>query len=170
MQKTSNFEAWYSFYPNKKAKGDARKAYEKAEKESGMDKQEFLQMLMGAVKAQITFRRQQQGTGVFVPSWRLPATWVRSESWADEVDIRPKEKGPTIGAQCSRPNCHHQVHGERFTLCEEHECNNIKSDMWDLVRAKGKEFAVECKNTEQWRAKYRSLARSGVGGLVKKSV
>lgn len=157
MEKVSNFDAWYSFYPNKKAKGDARKAYEKAEKENGDDKQEFLAMLMAAVQAQIKFRRQQQGTGVFVPNWRLPATWIRSESWCDEIQLADEKKSQLSLKKCIK--CDDPVHGDKYSLCSFHVAMGNGTNLINELRDKGRELGVGKKSVPELRLLFKKLAK-----------
>ena len=159
----TNFDSFWEYYPNKKGKGAARTAFEKQEKLYG-DKKEFLEAVLSAIAVQSRFRKQQQGIGVFVPQWKNPATWLNQECWTDEVDIKPKETSPTIGAQCSRPNCTHPVMGPRFTFCEAHEAWQKGKTLVDEVAAIHAKLSEECKTTEEWRRKFKELAAIGLGG------
>ena len=165
----SNFDQFWSHYPNKKGKGAARTQYEKQEKLYG-DKREFLESVISAITVQNTFRRQQQGAEVFVPQWKNPATWLSQECWADEVDIKPKDNGPTIGQQCSKPNCHHPVHGPSYTLCEEHYAWRKGMTLVDEVTEIHAKLSESCSTTDEWRAKFKELAQVGLGGNLGKTM
>ncbi len=72
-----SFDAFWSQYPRRVAKGDARKAWEKALKREP----ELLPKCLTALEWQ---RRQEQWTrdnGQYIP---YPATWLNGERWADE--------------------------------------------------------------------------------------
>lgn len=68
------FDAWYSAYPRKVAKGDARKAWTQALRR-GADPDAILTGLL----AQVETLRDQQARG-FCP---YPASWLRAERWED---------------------------------------------------------------------------------------
>jgi hypothetical protein len=71
----SGFEQFWSIYPNKKAKKDAKTAWDKL----GCD--QMIEAIMQAVEKQS--RTIWSGEKArFVP---LPATWIRGERWQDEV-------------------------------------------------------------------------------------
>lgn len=163
MEKTSNFDAWYAIYPNKGSRGEARRAYAKAEKNFDGAPMEFLKMCMHAVKAQIKFRQQQKAASVFVPNWKGPSPWLNQECWADPVALEPERK-VTIGAQCSKPNCIHPSMGPQFTLCEEHYAWRKGMTLVEEVSEVYAKLSEECTTPEQWRAKFKSLAAVGLGG------
>ena len=166
LDKIPHHDTWYETYPNKKAPGDSRKAYKKAEAEYDGTPMEFLTMCCVAVKAQKRWRAQQKGTGVFVPSWRLPATWLRSESWADMVEINERAK-ITVGAQCVK--CKNPVMGPRFKFCEEHESWQMSKTMVVEMTAMYNKLKLTCTTVDEWRAKYRELAKLGLGGNHEKT-
>lgn len=166
MEKTTNFDSFWKAYPNRKGKGAARTAYDKQEKIHG-DPIDFIKTVLSAIAVQGRYRKQQQGMGVFVPQWKNPVTWLNQECWTDEVAIEPRDKKPTIGAQCSK--CTNPVHGPRFTLCEVHEAwQPGKSLVGEMITMYNK-LSETCKTTDEWRAKYRELARGGIGGNYEKA-
>jgi hypothetical protein len=72
------FDRWYSRYPKKEAKGNARKAFIKARQSVSLD------VLMAGVDqyaASIKGKDRQ-----FIA---LPATWLNAERWTDEPPIPP---------------------------------------------------------------------------------
>ena len=75
------FEVFFSHYPRKMAKGDARKAWVQT-----ATIRPDLQTLLSAIKAQCRTEQWMQGNGKFIP---YPATWLRQERWDDvqEVDL-----------------------------------------------------------------------------------
>ena len=77
----STFEDFYSLYPRKKARADARKAWEQALRKGFMPDE-----IMAGLSANLHCMRQKEAQ--FVP---YPATWLRAEGWADEPDIGFKQ-------------------------------------------------------------------------------
>ena len=77
----SRFEHWYSTYPRKVAKGQARKAFEKLNPD-----EDLVAKMIAAVEAQKVAREKASASGEWVPEWKHPATWLNAESWEDEVD------------------------------------------------------------------------------------
>lgn len=157
----SNFDSFWKDYPNRKGKGAARTAYEKQEKLYG-DPIDFIKTVLSAIAVQGRYRNQQQSAGVFIPQWKNPATWLNQECWTDEVQVEPRDKGVTIGAQCSK--CTKPVMGPRFTLCEEHEAWQTGKTLVEEMTTMYNKLAETCKTTEEWRNKYRELAKLGIGG------
>ena len=72
----NDFEAFWSVYPKKKNKGNARKAFKKAIKKTS------LQNLIDAVEAQKQTKDWQKDNGQFIP---YPSTWLNAEGWENEV-------------------------------------------------------------------------------------
>lgn len=76
------FNRWYSTYPRKQAKGDARKAWQKINPDDGL-----VAEMVAAVERQKRTHDWQKDGGKYIP---LPATWLRAERWLDEVgDVAP---------------------------------------------------------------------------------
>jgi hypothetical protein len=73
----TTFEEWYSLYPRKKARGDAKKAWDQMTVKQGNSPDD----IMAGLKRNLADlqRRDPQ----FIP---YPATWLRSESFFDEPD------------------------------------------------------------------------------------
>ena len=81
------FDKFWEVYPNKKGKGAARKAWNKAKINGKLD------MILKAVEEQKSLDQWVKDKGQFIP---YPATWLNQERWEDEVQAKPK-KGPLIG-------------------------------------------------------------------------
>lgn len=73
----SDFDIFWSIYPRRVGKGEARKSLEKALKKTD------LKTIIDAVKAQKQSAQWGKDGGSFIP---YPATWLNQERWADEVD------------------------------------------------------------------------------------
>ena len=84
----TDFDAFWTAYPRKMAKGDARKAWKQTES--------FRPPIDDVLKALNAQRRSEQWTrdnGQFIP---YPATWLRAERWDDvlEVEMPKPERKP----------------------------------------------------------------------------
>lgn len=65
------FQIFWKSYPNRKGKADARKAFDKAIKET------TLEAMLAAITAYVANKPDWQG-------YKHPATWLRAGSWDDE--------------------------------------------------------------------------------------
>lgn len=73
------FDAWWSIYPRKVGKGQARRAYLSASKKADAP------TLLAAVE---DFARACEGTDPkYIP---YPATWLNGERWLDEAAVEPE--------------------------------------------------------------------------------
>ena len=72
------FDKFYSKYPKKQGKEDARKAFSKI-----AITDELLERIVAAVEANAKTEAWTKDDGKFVP---LPATWLRGKRWEDEVN------------------------------------------------------------------------------------
>jgi hypothetical protein len=79
------FDRWWTIYPHKVAKKDARKAWRQlAPSESLEDK------LYAALQEQIRIRHRLLVQRQWVADWPHPATWIRGERWEDELAPVPR--------------------------------------------------------------------------------
>lgn len=84
------FNRWYSTYPRKQAKGDAKKAWQKINPDDAL-----VAEMVAAVERQKRTQDWQKDGGKYIP---LPASWLRAERWLDEVgDVAPStpQRQPT---------------------------------------------------------------------------
>jgi len=72
------FDEFWSYYPNKKGKADARKAFKKFE-----GNRIIVDKMINAIGEQKRLRQWQDRQ--YIP---FPATWLRAERWEDEFDDR----------------------------------------------------------------------------------
>ena len=70
------FDTFWREYPNKKNKGTARKAFEKAMKKTTFD------TIMNAVRVQKQSRQWLKNGGEFIP---YPSSWLNAEGWENEA-------------------------------------------------------------------------------------
>ena len=76
-----NWLRFWSAYPRKQAKADARKAW--AQKINGHGPS--LERLLTAVQDQCKSEQWQKDGGQYIP---LPGSWLRGERWEDVVQIK----------------------------------------------------------------------------------
>lgn len=78
-----DFEAFWSLYPKKKSKGDARKAWKQLKPSTTT-----VRAIMAKLQELISSRDWKRDNGQFIP---YPATWLRAEGWNDEVSSAPEQ-------------------------------------------------------------------------------
>lgn len=78
------FERFWSCYPNKKGKGQARKAFEKVFDVSPEDQEPLIMQIVLAVDAQTRERKKMLQARKFTPDWKAPSTWLNGQCWLDE--------------------------------------------------------------------------------------
>lgn len=76
----SQFEKFWSLYPEKKSKHKAQAAFEQLNPDSML----FQQMLK-ALQTQINHVEAMQLNGTWVPPWKYPANWLAQRCWEDET-------------------------------------------------------------------------------------
>ena len=76
----SRFESFYSKYPIKKSKAQARKVFAKLNPDDLL-----LQKIIRALRAQIENRDHAIAAGVWVPEWKHPSTWLNGQCWEDSL-------------------------------------------------------------------------------------
>lgn len=82
LTKEQMFEIFWEAYPNKKAKGDARRAFNKVKVP--------LEVLLNAIEAQKHSRQWTKDGGQFIP---YPATWLNREGWGDKLNSADTSSG-----------------------------------------------------------------------------
>ena len=85
-QDAREFEQFWSAYPRKTAKGDARKAWMQTRAIRPP-----INIVIERVKGYMAWREDLARRREFVPALAYPATWLRGERWADAFDT-PAEK------------------------------------------------------------------------------
>lgn len=83
------FLRFWKFYPKKRSKGDAEKAWKSIKPGS-----ELVEKILDAITRAKTSRDWLKENGKFVP---YPATWLRSRGWEDEFDgVAPPAPGADV--------------------------------------------------------------------------
>ena len=83
-QKVDRFEEFWKAYPKKKAKDDAKKAFDKRKPD-----QQLLENMLAAIEVQAASDDWTKDGGQFIP---YPATWLNQARWDDE-DSQPAAHG-----------------------------------------------------------------------------
>ena len=76
----SQFEKFWSLYPEKKSKQKAQLAFEQLNPDPTL-----FQQLIQALHHQITHAEAMKVRGDWIPPWKYPANWLLQRSWEDEL-------------------------------------------------------------------------------------
>lgn len=77
-EELEEFEAWWTHYPKKADKGQARKSWRKAREKASMEE------LVDGAKGYATECAREGWTRGYIKN---PSTWLNSESWANQAEI-----------------------------------------------------------------------------------
>lgn len=86
MTKEEQFTAFWNSFPNKKGKGDARKAFETAIKKTTLD------AMLTAITKYVSCKPDWQ-------AYKHPGPWLRGEHWDDEWE--PQQPKASAGSYTS---------------------------------------------------------------------
>lgn len=75
----SQFERFWSLYPEKKSKQKAQAAFEQLNPDS-----KLFQQMIQALQTQVNHVEAMQLSGTWVPPWKYPANWLAQRCWEDE--------------------------------------------------------------------------------------
>jgi hypothetical protein len=75
---TESFAKFWEAYPNKTAKGDAFKAWQKIKSRPAVE------ILLAAVEKQKSCSQWKRDSGQFIPH---PSTWLNQRRWEDEAQL-----------------------------------------------------------------------------------
>ncbi|MGF2339063.1 hypothetical protein ACHBX4_19360, partial [Acinetobacter baumannii] len=76
----SQFEKFWSLYPEKKSKSNAQAVFEELKPNA-----ELCHTIINALTAQINHRDTMKLQGTWVPPWKYPANWLAQRCWEDEL-------------------------------------------------------------------------------------
>ena len=76
----SQFEQFWTVYPNKKSRQKAWDAFQKINPDAVL-----FNKIMTALGEQITHGEELARVGDWVPSWKYPANWLAQQCWDDEL-------------------------------------------------------------------------------------
>lgn len=116
----SEFQLFWNLYPLKKARRTALEAFLKGGCHLTIGN------ILNALKSQIIEKRTQQDLGLFCPPWKHPATWLRSESWTDEVLTLAELK-----REASQGSRHQLTARQRQELVAQEEARRIRETIED---------------------------------------
>ena len=88
----TSFNLFWSAYPKKRKKADARKAWEKLKPWQTGDQ---VNMILRAIEKQKRSKQWTKEDGDFIP---LPASWLRGECWLDEIEVEIPDDGIPRGS------------------------------------------------------------------------
>jgi len=90
--RVSVFDDFYLYYPVKKGKGAAEKAFMRAVRQQKIktrqELNDFVDKLKNAINLQLTEYRLAQKANRFTANWKYPATWLNGKCWLDEVNLK----------------------------------------------------------------------------------
>ena len=78
----SQFEKFWSLYPEKKSKNSAWLVFQQFNFDNAL-----INKLMQALQAQIQHHNAQQAHGKWVPPWKYPSNWLAQRCWEDEINM-----------------------------------------------------------------------------------
>ena len=81
---TQMFTQFWGYYPKKRNKGDAEKAFKTLKIDNIL-----LNKILISIKQSKQSKQWLKNDGEFIP---YPATWIRAKGWEDEVTVIPKTK------------------------------------------------------------------------------
>ena len=85
----SQFEKFWSLYPEKKSKHKAQAAFEQLNPDPTL-----FQQLIQALQTQVNHVEAMQLRGTWVPPWKYPANWLAQRCWEDELSTDALQETP----------------------------------------------------------------------------
>jgi hypothetical protein len=89
--KESRFARFWSVYPRRVAKPNARKAFDKLNPDDGL-----LETMIRAIEQQKRSDQWTRDNGQYIPH---PATWINQRRWEDETPVASQKPSRTVNAQ-----------------------------------------------------------------------
>lgn len=84
----SQFEKFWSLYPEKKSKQRAQAAFEQLNPTASLFRQ-----IMEALQNQINHFEAMKLSSIWIPPWKYPANWLAQRCWEDElVEVKQEKK------------------------------------------------------------------------------
>ena len=86
------FDKFYSSYPLKKSKGQAKKTFMKLiEKMDSQAANDFTDNIINSLNLQATERTIRKNMGHWLPQLQHPSTWLNAEGWENDICINEEE-------------------------------------------------------------------------------
>ena len=85
----SQFEKFWSLYPEKKSKNAALAVFEQLSPDA-----DLVNRMMHALTAQIHHREAMALQGKWIPPWKYPANWLAQRCWEDELSLDALQEKP----------------------------------------------------------------------------
>ncbi|MDP3559117.1 MAG: hypothetical protein Q8R79_02025, partial [Legionellaceae bacterium] len=83
----SQFEKFWSLYPEKKSKHQAWQVFQTLTPDNTL-----FNTMLNALEAQIQNHNEKQANGQWVPPWKFPANWLTEQRWEDELNLSKKQE------------------------------------------------------------------------------
>jgi hypothetical protein len=114
----SQFEKFWSLYPEKKSKATTWKAFQQLNPD-----QVLFSKILQALEMQIKNREIKQLNGVWVPPWKYPINWLSQQCWQDEITIDTVQE--TRHAECKATT---RKEHSRDLFCPPSDATNEQQD------------------------------------------
>lgn len=95
----SQFEKFWSLYPEKKSKHKAQAAFLQLNPDTTL-----FQQLIRALQNQINHVEAMQLGGTWVPPWKYPANWLANQCWEDALTYDKKQESSRANSRKSTGN------------------------------------------------------------------
>lgn len=143
MINTTNwFDRFWQAYPNKKAKGAAKKSWDKIAPDDDLAFKIIL-----AIDAQKRWRKRERDSNRFVPEWKHPATWLNQQCWLDEIPSASQviqQSASRVCNDCDKPAA---IYVDQGGYCARHYRNRYL-DNRDELYEKCKQIGMQKKADE----------------------
>lgn len=83
----SQFEKFWSIYPEKKSKANAWLAFQRLNPAP-----ELFSKMIQVLEMQMNSREAMQLNGIWVPPWKYPVNWLLQKCWQDEITIDTEQE------------------------------------------------------------------------------
>jgi len=122
------FEKFWTLYPRKVAKADARKAWLQTAKVRPP-----IEELLKGLQAARASKQWQKDDGEFIP---YPASWLRGERWADEYEVDLSQLHSSVGKVCAYCGKPATAAPNNIHACREHMNDALDGKRTNVVAMK----------------------------------
>jgi len=122
----SQFEKFWSLYPEKKSRQIAWQAYQALNPDNTL-----FSKIMSAIEAQIKHREAKQVCGEWLPPWKYPANWLTQQSWEDEIHMEQTQETKRASRKKDRGN---EPASDMFWIPEAPEAEQLPNNVVQFQR------------------------------------
>ena len=122
----SQFEKFWSLYPEKKSKHKAQAAFEQLAPGPTL-----FQKIIQALQTQINHVETIQLNGTWVPPWKYPANWLTQQSWEDEINRDQTQETQRANRKKNRGN---EPARDMFWIPDESEAEQLPDNVVQFQR------------------------------------